>query len=328
MDRRRSLGRSTPLWRAAVAALVLAVAGCSIVVPDGTAPPASAAPTSIAAAPTPSAAPSAVATPGPTPTADSLTLTVTPSESMVGVGDAVGFEVAFTNHGDGRIIYQTDGCFVLLDVIAPLAAGPGGRTWPGKAGAYKAFALQQNFLADGTPALSSVDEYLESEECPRADYDVSWLDPGEAVTALFRWSGEFNDGLPTLPGQVQYRASVSVARLNQPPNGQDFTAITAEGIVTVAGTRPGYVSAGEAIDAALSNTRFAKFVEAQPEGTCEIANVYLTNWPPGVYSPPGPSWNVELLCATGVPRHFARISVDPVTAEVKGVDICRNPCWR
>lgn len=300
------------------AAVALLVIACSVdLVPSQPAPSAN----PIATRPTPSPA----ATPVRTFPPSNVSFTVVPSTRTLRVGEPVEFEATLANLGQASIVYDSHGCFAQLK-IGPVLVGAG-RTWSGKAAAFKDLVLSSSFPRDASDA-AVVSESVPTVDCPQPVPNRSWLLEGERVTAHFRWDGASYAGLPARPGEVRYDASVAVFRFDQVVAGQNFSDLTASGALTRHGSKRGYISAAEAIDAALADARFRRFVDAQPEGTCATASVGLSSWPSGAFLPPGPNWDVELICDHGVPRHYALIGINPVTAEIRGLYICREPCWR
>lgn len=271
-------------------------------------------------------APPPAATPLPTFPPSDMSFAVVPSTLSVQVGEPIEFEVTLANTGEASIVYDTHGCFAQLD-LGPLLPGAG-RSWSGKAAAFKEIALRTTFQFYPPDIAAPVTESVESRDCPLPGTNRSWLFAGEQVTAHFRWNGASYFGLPARPGDVRYAANVAVFRFDQADPREGLTGMTAGGVLTLTGSKRGYISAAEAIDAALADARFGRFVEAQPEGTCNTANVGLMDWPAGAFLPPGPNWDVELLCETGVKRHYALIGVNPVTADVRGYFVCPKPCWR
>lgn len=267
-----------------------------------------------------------------------LVLAVTPSETTIAPGDRVTFDVALQNNRNRPVQYAAGMCFASLTVQAALPLEPAGREWTGKAAWFKDHALRNGFGPGGVPATDPIEVQLISDDCPEAlDLDTA-LHPGQRVAATFHWNGSIATDLPALPGPVRYRVSIGYDRLNGPPTYPPgytgvrgswvalYNQLGIEGTIEVRGDAPSIVSAGQAIDAVLADGRFAGFLEAQPDGTCELVNLFIENH--GGSGSARPSWEIDLFCETGVPRHFAIAYVDALTADVRRVDICAVPCER
>ena len=270
-----------------------------------------------------------------------LVLSVTPSRTTIAPGDPVVFEVSLANNRSEPVNYAGGMCFTSLRIVAALPLVPPGRDdWTGRAAWFKDFALSNGYGPGGVRATDPIEIMPISDDCTESlDLDTV-IHAGQRLSATFQWSGGYGSNLPVLPGEVTYRASIGYDRLNGPPTYPpgytgvrgSWTAIYnqlgIEGRITVEGPQPSIVSAGQAIDAALADPRFASFLDAQEPDTCDLVNLIFWDTSPEGPLPPGSSWDVELFCETGVPRNFVIVHVDALTAEVKEVDVCDVPCDR
>jgi len=272
---------------------------------------------------------------------DDVRLTVTTSSTRISPGDEVVFTVTLRNERTEPLMYSTGGvCFPSLTIEAPLPIEPAGRTdWTGAAARFKDFALTQGYGPGGVPATNPVIIQPSRGNCPEADSFEAPLEPGAETRAAFKWHGAFAKDIPVLPGTVDFEVSAGYDRQNGPPSyPPDYTGVrgswfpvfkhvTVRGEIDVDGPGNELVTAGEAVDAALSDKRFKAYLEAQPDGSCDLVNLYLADLQ-GKYLPKGPAWMVELFCEIGVPRHYAFVAVDPFTGDVRGIDICDKACVR
>ncbi len=88
-------------------------------------------------------------------------------------------------------------------------------------------------------------------------------------------------------------------------------------------------TAGEAIDAALADEKFATWLADLPTQTWSNANLFLTSQSraEGIL-PAGPAWELDLFREAGVPRHWAIAFIDPFDATLISVHYCDIPCDR
>lgn len=327
---------------AALSAFVLVLSGCAQL---GASPESSAAASAADIASPPLASTSTASAPASGRTADSATaaaeqdglkLTVSPSATSIAAGGPLRFTITVLNERQTPVVYSVSTCFVSLDLGLPMRLEPVGRSdWPGAEESFKAYALAHGSgQGDPVPGVLPV-ELLRGTGCVERESEAS-LDPAASLTATFDWAADYLAGLPVSGGQIGYRVSFAYDRQNGPPSyAPDYTGIrgswfpiykqlTVHGDVAVAPPDKLIITPGQAIDGALANARFATFVTTNADAGC-TANVYLDGGEQK-YLPPDSAWLIETFCDN--PRRFIRISIDPWTAAVTGIDSCPDPCGR
>jgi hypothetical protein len=327
-----------------LAALAVALGAC---VAPGAAPVAS---VSGAASPevTPMASASGAASPEATPVAsasggldlsqDGAELQISSTSSVLAAGQPASIDVTFTNRRNTVLMYDTNQCWAQVALMAALPLAPVGKAWTGSAGAFKDYALKLG-LAPGGAAATDPMVLGSDASCGPSDSFETALAPGASVSGTFPVPTQYVKGVPIVPQTADVKVSIGYDLQNPPPSYPPdysgprggyvpiFHQIAIETKLTIGGTGPTLITAGEAIDAALSNSDFANFVERAPASTCGgNVNLYLTDNEGAGDLPAGPAWMVESLCDS--PRQFRILAIDPFTGAITAAIKCDVPCDR
>jgi hypothetical protein len=315
------------------------VAACTAA-PGGTAVPGS----SLETQPVPSAspAPSPSAPAALTGEADGYTLTVTPDRLSLAPGETVHFAITFHNRTAEPIDYAGPACGggTYGYVFVPLPLEPAGKTWSGIHQTFKDYVLKDGMGPGAVPALEPLQINISGQQC--GEWTIgSELGPGETVTSSMSWKAEIVRGVDALEGPVPFTISVGYDQQNGPPSyPPDYTgvrgswsplfkALSVNGQLEIVGKGRSLASAGEVIDAALADKKYAAWLAKQPARTWSAANLFLTSSPDGEgILPKGPSWELDLFPDLGVPRHWAIAFIDPFDASLISVHYCNIPCDR
>lgn len=277
-----------------------------------------------------------------TATTNEATMTVTPQSETVAAGGKWTVDVELRNDRDVPLIYGDGPCsaFASLAVTVPIPLEPDGAPWSGMEADFKAFALTNGLAGGGVAATDPMINYVFDRTCPEASGDFKELAPGASVSHSITWTAEIIGGLDALPGPVDFLVSSGIDpdRTEPPTIDSDggpigmwfprYTSLSVTGVLRVDQPRQAPISIGEAIDSVLGDVRFTGWLASQPGGTCTGVNVLLQEGQAGSLIPPGPNWEIDVFCETGVPRHWAISTVDPFSAEVTGVNFCDIPCDR
>jgi hypothetical protein len=219
----------------------------------------------------------------------------------------------------------------------PLPLVPPGTSWTGIAGDLKQAALGHGAVTGQTPDEMETRSY--SGSCASGFEGERTVGPGETITSSLVWSAEFVSGVPALPGDVPFTITFAHDRLNSQPTYppgyqgpiggwvQDYKQLSVTGHIEIVGRAPSLLSKGQAIDAALSDPQFAKWLSEEPESTWSGVNMQLGNFEATSVVPAGPNWELDLFREQGMPRNFAFAFVDPFTGAVK-LSLCDLPCSR
>lgn len=274
--------------------------------------------------------------------ADGYTLTVTADRISLAPGETVKFKATFHN-----------GTAKPIDVAGPQCGGgttgyvfvaqpttPTGKTWSGIRQTFKDYVLKNGMGPGIVPALDPLQVDISGATC--VDGTISFeLGPDESVTSLMSWRAQIVGGVDALPGPVPFTLSVGYDQLNGPPSyppdysgpliswSPMFKALEVKGELEVVGEGRALKGAGEVIDAALANKKFAAWLAKRPARTWSAANLFLTSQPHAVgILPKGPAWELDLFREMGVPRHWAIAFIDPFDASLISVTYCNVPCDR
>jgi hypothetical protein len=269
---------------------------------------------------------------------DGLELTASFGSAPGASAGATTITVTLRNLRSSDVMYASTDCFAQVSVVAALPLEPTGKTWDGAAGAFKTYALESGLAAGGVPATDPMTIYLAGTGCPSSDSYEAPLGPGESLQATFDWAAEYVPGVAIDSQSASFTITAGYDRQNGPPSyPPDYTGIrgswfpvfkqiTLAGQLQIPAPSRTVLTAGQAIDAALSSPDFRSFVESVPIGSCGGGvNLYLTNNSGGELSA-GPAWNVEYICES--PRQFRIVAVDPATGDVRGAIACDIPCNR
>jgi hypothetical protein len=276
-------------------------------------------------------------------TLDQIVLTVVTDPQTVDSGRRVQLTAMLRNDRPTPVAYGLLGCgFASVEVSPQLPFEPFGKAWAGRAGWFKDFVLNHGYAAGGAPATepAPVTLFAGGAPCDGLEGSESTLLPGQLLTNTFSWPAEVVTGLRAAPGAVPFTVTAGFDRQNGPPSYEPgytgirgswvpmYKQLSVRGHLTVVGEAPDAVSGGEALDALLEDEGFVRWLEGQAPGTCDTANLILANNHAGGIIPPGPAWDIELFCESGVERHFAIAAVDAISGKVTLLDVCSIPCGR
>jgi hypothetical protein len=346
--------RARRLIPAAVAVLVVASAATAVLIGGSSLPHIGVSSSPRASQPQgsyqPASAAAATQSPPATPAAsgvlsasdNGLSMTVTPANPSVEPGGSVTVTVTIRNGRSNPVALQTQRCGApaLMSFMLPFPVDPAGRVWTGIAGEYKTFALGQAERSGGFLQPW----YADAKPCSEDNGWVLTIQPGETSRASLVWAAELVEGVPALPRDLDFTVKVGHDPTCTPPPGrkcgpvgstggtalswpwtfQDMTA--SGGVLRIAGDAPKVVTAGQAIDALLSNQRFMNWLTEQPASTWSVANVLLQNLgkAQGIV-PAGPSWEVGLFRQVGAQGEWAIGYVDPFSGKVLSLSFCYPP---
>jgi hypothetical protein len=262
-------------------------------------------------------------------------LSMTVDHPTLAPGATATVKATFHNGTKSSIDYYVPWCGgpASLDVQIPLPTEPSGRTWPGIAGQFKQYVLNEGNGAAGSPALGPFASSVTAKPCERGNFEAL-LRPGESVTSSLPWKAEIVPGVPVLAGPVPFTVHVGYDRLNGPDSYSPdykgpltYKRLMVNGVLKVEGTARKLAGLGEVIDSILADAKFTKWLSEDPQSTWSGANLLLTSQPKaqGIL-PAGPSWELELFKEIGVPRHWAMAIIDPFDASVLSVTYCNVPC--
>ncbi len=273
---------------------------------------------------------------------DDVSLTVSMDHESLRSGESVTFTATLRNGRSTALAYGVSGCgFGTATLSVPLPLLPKGKTWEGQAAWFKEFALTKGYGPGGVSATAPLDIALAGagSACSNDGLEMS-LGPGQKLSETFTWRAELVPGVGVLPGDLALHVSAGFDRQNDPPSYDPgytgirgnwfpiYKQVAVTGHVAIVGEAPKILTAGQAIDALLADSRFDGWLQRQSPQSCDTANLFLQNNANGGLVPAGPGWEIELFCEVGMPRHFAITLVDAVTGEVRLVDICDDPCSR
>jgi hypothetical protein len=270
-------------------------------------------------------------------TIDGVRITVHISPNPVRRGEEVTVLATLRNDRGVAVDYAPGDCaFSGLQGTFPIPWHPTGNTWSGRAGWFKEFVLNHAYGPGAVAAWAPITVDLQAESCDEASPGEGLLMPGDERTADF--SRAVAGALAANP-QAQamtFSVAAQIDRQNDPPTTEPgytgipprffpiYTTLVAEGVLAIDGPATDLLTAGEAIDLLLENQEFATWLNDQPPGTCETANLFLTEGPPPEYE--YVAWLIQLMCETGVPRHDGLGWVDAVTGDIRHLELCEREC--
>jgi hypothetical protein len=262
-----------------------------------------------------------------------LRLVATFDRLEVEAGGTVTVALRIENTRRTDVVFEEpcDRNVMAVDLRAPVE--PVGRDWNGIRAAFKAYVLSESA---GSPMESSIRGPLHTYARVRAcqlknDGDApgiprTTIRAGTAYETALTWTAEIVRGVPAVPGPAPF--SIKVFHDHEMAGNGLIKADTLEvtGTITVVAGAPGAVSAGQAIDATLSDRAFAAWLSKQPRRAWGNANLFLQPGAVGVkVLPEVPYWDVELFLE---PRSWAILYVDAMTGKVLRRTFCDRPCDR
>jgi hypothetical protein len=269
---------------------------------------------------------------------DGLSLSAQLDRTTVEPGGKVTAAVTIRNGRSTPVVYSVtcDSAATMWTTI-PLPLTPSGLTWTGIEADLKQDALGGGPVDGQRPDQMKTATY--SGPCSTGFEGERTLDPGATITSTFVWSAEYVSGVAALPGDVPFTITFAHDRINSRPTDppgyqgpigswiQDYKQLSLAEHIEIVGQAPRLLSKGQAIDAALSDPQFAKWLTEEPESTWSGVNMQLGNFEATSVVPAGPNWELGLFREQGVPRNFAFAFVDPFTGAVK-LSLCDLPCSR
>ena len=226
-----------------------------------------------------------------------------------------------------------------MTVTLPVPIEPVGEIWSGVKRSFKEYSLKSS---QGSPMESSIRDPLptsaQAGPCAAAGADgsvagadgsvagISTLAPGATYETDLTWTAELVRGVPATAGSMPFTVAVQ-HDLEPVANGMfKVETIVVDGTITVMPGGPQPVTAGQALDSVIADTRFAKWLAKHPRKSWVNANLFLQPGAIGVESLPAvPYWDVELFAA---PRSWAILAVDASTGKVLTRAFCNVPCDR
>ena len=225
--------------------------------------------------PAPSAGPTPTASVPPSPAATftsadaGLRLTVTLDRSEVEPGGTVTAHLALTNDRPVAVAFIEPCGSGTMTVTLPVPLEPTGETWSGVKRAFKEYSLKSS---QGSPMESSIrgplPTYAQAGSCdasaPEGSAAGAVLAPGATYEADLMWTAELVRDLPATAGSMPFTVMVQHDVVAAGNGLIQYDTLEADGTITVLpGGRPP-VSAGQALDVAIGDTRFAKW----PASSC------------------------------------------------------------
>jgi hypothetical protein len=273
---------------------------------------------------------------------DGYSLSVTLDHPTLAPGETATDRATIHNGTKSSIDSDVPWCGGAASLQVPIAlpTEPSGRTWPGIAGQFKQYVLKEGYGPGGVPALEPLASSVYAKPCEDGQLEAM-LGPGESVTSSLPWKAEIVAGVPALAGPVPFTVLVGYDRQNGPPSYPPdykgprgswfpiYKQLVVKGVLEVEGTGRPLAGPGEVIDSILADAKFTKWLADDPKSTWSNANLFLTSQPKaqGIL-PAGPTWELEIFKAIGVPRHWAIAFIDPFDASVISVTYCNVPCDR
>jgi hypothetical protein len=218
-----------------------------------------------------------------------------------------------------------------VDLLEPVE--PVGRHWDGIAAAFKAYALENSM---GSPMESSIRTPLATTakmlpcHAPKAEVATAQaaatIEAGTTYETVLTWKAEIVRDVPATPGAAPFSIKIRYDLESAAGGMVSFQTLEASGTITVLDGASGAISAGQALDAALGDPRFARWLAKQPRKSWANANLFLQ---PRAFNaaplPEVPYWDVELYRE---PRNWAGLFVDAASGEVLHRIFCDIPCDR
>lgn len=259
--------------------------------------------------------------------ADNLRMTVTAATDRVASGGELDLAISVQNVGASPVSLASWECGAPISVEATLEA-------PTNAGRDLADPLEAELraLAVTKPDANEVGAGVITRppECAAPDGQQAigdqQLTVGQELHAATPWRAELVDGVPAAVGDVTL--TVRVAYRESGMEEAPYQPLVATTTLVVSDGEEGPISAAQALDAVLSEKKFAVWLRAAPSSSWTAANVFLQNLGSGDNGivPAGPSWEVDVFRAVDGARQWAIAFVDPATGQVRSVNLCEREC--
>jgi hypothetical protein len=265
---------------------------------------------------------------------DGVFLLIDVQPKAVGAGHHPTFLAELRNERSTPIELTFGGCdFAGLRLSIPVPWEPTGRTWQGRAGWFKDYALTHAYGPGAVAAFSPIDATLLSSGCEGPGPDL--LGPGETLKADFTPAIDSFMTTYSYVSTIPFSITVDLDRQNSPPPRDpnsaaipqhwfpEYRHLTGGGEITIDGLPAAVLTAGQAVDGLLDDGRFTTWLDRQDLATCQTANLFLeSGWPPDT----GAAWYVQLFCETEVERHIGSAQVDAASGEVRHLRLCDESC--
>lgn len=261
-----------------------------------------------------------------------LRLVATLDKAQVEPGGTVTASLALTNGRSTPVTFVKPCGFNTMTVQLPTPNEPAGKTWSGTKGVFKTYALKES---QGTPMESSIRNppptTAQGEPCdPMASTDLvlgsTTLAPGATYRTDLVWTASLVRDLPATAGSFPFSVAIQHDAKAADNGMSDVKTLKLDGTIDVLPGGPIPLSAGQALDAAIGDKQFAKWLPKHPRKTWVNTNLFLQ---PGAIGtdvmPSVPYWDVELFAN---PRSWVMLTVDASTGKVLTHAVCNVPCSR
>ena len=245
----------------------------------------------------------------------------------------VGLSIENTRPTD--VVFGEPCAMDAMTVAVRVPVEPIGRAWDGIAAAFKTYALQES---TGSPMESSIRTGLRTSASTKPCHALSGaggdgvllpttvIRSGTSYETVLTWTAAIVPGVPAIPGPAPF--SIKVVHDHRLAGGGMIRADTLEatGTIMITDGPPSALSAGQALDAAIADAAFGKWLAKQPRKSWVNTNLFIQ---PGAVGaavlPDVPYWDVELFRE---PRNWAIVYVDALSGQVLRRSFCDIPCDR
>lgn len=194
-------------------------------------------------------------------------------EDVATIGERAFAYVRVTNRGALPVEYEGNPCSDSIGAFLDhSASAPAGRSWPGIAGVFKARLLEEGRY--GISLFMDV-ERIDREQHGCADIGMSvFLEPGDMHERSMALDLQGYPGNPIFPG-----LATALGRFAYGPGdpSEREEALVAEAPIRIEGERTPEYWIVDFVDRALSEPRFAEWLEEQPVESW--INTHSTAWP-------------------------------------------------
>jgi hypothetical protein len=250
----------------------------------------------------------------------------------VEAGGTVTVNLSIENTRPTDVVFDEPCNVSAMTVAVRAPVEPIGRDWDGIAAAFKSYALE---TSTGTPIESSIREPLRTnakgEPCHATASGagvggtLKLIEAGTTYETVLTWAAEIVPGVPAAPGPAPYTIAVAFDHKDAANGLFSVESLDATGTITVLEGAASAISAGQALDAALGDAKFAAWLEQQPKDAWANTNLFLQGRGFAEGYPEVPYWDVELFRE---PRSWAILYIDAMTGEVLRRNFCNIPCDR
>jgi hypothetical protein len=230
-----------------------------------------------------------------------VVVTLTLDRNVIAPGGRVVADVSVENRTERAVQYGGRGCGLSGDVGIELSSPPG-REWSGNAASFKAIVMRVAprlpVLAFGPPGIAD-----EPVACAAAAL-IGVLAPGQVVSiAGLWWDAEYAPDVPARPG-------IANVTMHFPAS---TGTVDATATLHIAGPDDHAPSPGEVVDSALTDARFAAWLDraAPNEWSCSYIERYIEGYNSGM-------WHVD-TCSVGLKPRGPSVDADAHTGRVVAV---------